>query len=260
MTIQRTEIIGDCTLHLADCFDVMAIMDSASIDFIFTDPPFGHNNNNGDLIANRERALGRVRPGVEYAPRPISNDGVEVNDYIPKAFAEFNRLLVAPGACCCCCGGGGPDPQFAKWSLWLDEAIGFKQMVVWDKGPMGMGWHYRRSYEVVLVGQKPGAPCRWYDETRAVENIIRPGHRGVKKIIPTANQHPTQKPVTLSSFFINLHSRDGDLVFDPFMGSGSTALSCVQLNRRFVGVELDPQFFDMACERVHAATRQGKLF
>lgn len=47
-------------------------------------------------------------------------------------------------------------------------------MIVWDKGPMGMGWHYRRSYETVLVAEKPGAACRWYDDTNGIENIIRP--------------------------------------------------------------------------------------
>ena len=53
-----------------------------------------------------------------------------------------------------CVLGGGPDPQFARWSLWMNEVFNFKQMVVWDNGPMGMGWHYRRSYETVLVGTK----------------------------------------------------------------------------------------------------------
>jgi hypothetical protein len=68
--------------------------------------------------------------------------------------------------------------------LWLDEAVGFKQMVVWDKGPMGMGWHYRRSYETVLVGEKRGGKCRWYDDSQTIENIIRPGAYGITKILP----------------------------------------------------------------------------
>ena len=55
----------------------------------------------------------------------------------------------------------------------MDGIIGFKQMVVWDKGPIGMGWHYRRSYETVLVGEKPGAACRWFDDSQQIENIIR---------------------------------------------------------------------------------------
>ena len=127
---------------------------------MFNDPPYGHNNNNDDLIRRREAALGR---GDHGKARAIANDsGADTNVLVQWAFGEFSRLLV-PGACCCCCccGGGGPDPQFARWSLWLDAAVGFKHMVVWDKGPIGMGWHYRRSYETVLVGEKPGAACKW---------------------------------------------------------------------------------------------------
>lgn len=150
--------------------------------------------------------------------------------------------------------------MFARWSLWLDEAIGFKQMVVWDKGPMGMGWHYRRSYETVLVGEKRGGKCKWYDETNKIENIIRNQWASFRKIIPSKEQHPTQKPIGLSSWFIQLHSQEGEIVLDPFMGSGTTGISCVDLKRKFIGIELDPQFFDMACQRIEKAQRQILLF
>ena len=136
------------TIYCGDVRDVLPTLPTGSIDFIFTDPPYGHNNNNGDLIHRWEAALGRLPCGVNtpLESRPIANDGIEANDLIQWAFGEWDRLL-SPGCCCCCCccGGGGPDPQFARWSLWLDKSVGFKQMVVWDKGPMGMGWHYRRS-------------------------------------------------------------------------------------------------------------------
>jgi len=259
----RVERIGNATLHLGDCRDVLPTLANGSVDFIFTDPPYGHNNNNnGDLIERWEAALGR--PAKERATaeaRPIANDGTEANDLVRWFFAEADRLL-SPGCCCCCCCcccGGGPDPQFARWSLWIDEPIGFKQMVVFDKGPMGMGWHYRRSYETVLVAQKPGAACRWFDETNTIENIIRPGAHGIRKIIPAADEHPTAKPDTLAGLFIRLHSQPDDLVLDPFMGAGSTATAAIRLGRRFIGVEMDHRWFDMACERVSAAYRQGDL-
>ena len=223
-------------LICGDCLDVMRGMADGSVDFIFTDPPYGHNNNNnGDLIARREAALGGVAvPKSEW--RPINNDGPEANEIFHSALHEFARLLPPGGCCCCCCAGGGPDPQFARWSLWMDEIIGFKQMIVWDKGPMGMGWHYRRSYETVLVAEKPGAACRWFDESHRVENVIR----DIRKIIPNKNQHPTEKPVELAKRFILLHTRPGDTVLDPFMGSGTTGVACVQTGRNFIGIELDP--------------------
>jgi DNA modification methylase len=149
--------------------------------------------------------------------------------------------------------------MFARWSLALDRELEFKQMVVWDKGPMGMGWHYRRSYETVLVAMKPGAACRWYDETNRVENIIRPGYKGIGKIIPSAEQHPTIKPTALAGHFITLHSRPGDVVLDPFMGSGSTGLAAIALGREFVGIEIDPEWHKVAAKAIDDLERQGVL-
>ncbi len=229
---------------LGDCLELMRSLPDGSVDLILTDPPYGHNNNNnGDLIHRWEAALGR---GPVKEGRPIANDGAEANEVFRAALPEFKRLLVPGGCCCCCCGGGGPDPQFARWSLWLDEVLDFKQMVVWDKGPMGMGWHYRRSYETVLVATKPGAACKWYDETNRVENIIR--HIG--KIIPSDADHPTPKPVDLMRHFIRLHTRPGELVLDPFMGRGTTAFAAQAEGRRFIGMEIDPAEFARAERRL----------
>lgn len=244
-------------LYLGDCLDYMQTMEPGSVDFVFTDPPYGHNNNNGDLISRREAALGRGDYIPEINNRPIVNDGIEANDLYRAALPEMYRILGPGCCCCCCCCGGGSDPQFARWSLWMDEVFRFKQMVVWDKGPMGMGWHYRRSYETVLVGEKNGAACRWYDTTNKVENIIRPNKFG--KIIPSADQHPTEKPVGLAKHFIQLHTKPGDLVIDPFMGSGTTGVAALQLGRRFIGCEIDPGYFAIAEKRIKQTAAQMLL-
>lgn len=253
--------IGDATLILGDCLEVLPTLADNSVDAVVTDPPYGHNNNNGDLIARWEAALGRGDYDASRDDRPIANDGAEANELFRLVLAEFARILKPGCCCCCCCSGGGPDPQFARWSLWIDGTPGleFKQMVVWDKGPMGMGWHYRRSYETALVAQKKGAPCAWYDNSKRIENIIRPGDYGIRKIIPSADQHPTQKSVELAAHFIKLHTRVGDTVFDPFMGSGAFGLAALNLGRRFIGIEIDPTYFDIAIKRITAAYAQPRL-
>jgi site-specific DNA-methyltransferase (adenine-specific) len=246
---------GRVQLYLGDCLAILPTLPAGSVDAVVTDPPYGHNNNNGDLIQRREEALGRGKAG---AARAIANDGAEANDVF-RASLPLWRQLMPPGACCCCCCcGGGPDPQFARWSLWLDDVFDFKQMVVWDKGPMGLGWHYRRSYEVVLVGQVPGAACRWFDTSGAVENVIRPNGL-IRKIIPSADQHPTEKPVELAAHFIRLHTTPDHTVMDPFMGSGTTGVAAVRLGRKFLGVEIDPGYFEIARKRIEAELRQGVL-
>ena len=248
-------------LMLGDCLELLKTIPAGSVDAVVTDPPYGHNNNNnGDLISRREAALGRGDYDAARDDRPIANDGAGANELVRAAFAEFARLLVPGGCCCCCCSGGGPDPQFARWSLWLDEVLEFKQMVVWDKGPMGMGWHYRRSYETILVATKKGAATRWFDTSHTIENIIRPGDYGIRKIIPSANQHPTEKPVQLAEHFVQLHTQPGDTVLDPFMGSGTTGVACVKTGRNFIGMEIDPTYFAIAEKRIADAQLQIPLW
>jgi site-specific DNA-methyltransferase (adenine-specific) len=238
---------GGIQIYHADAREILPTLADASIDFILTDPPYGHNNNNGDLAHGREEALGLVKRGAAMPgeARPIANDGPEANELVRWAFGEFRRLLVPGGCCCCCCcGGGGPDPQFARWSLWLDETVGFKQAVVWDKGGLGMGWHYRRNYELLLIGERPGAACKWYGGND-VPNVIRIG--GIK---PRENDHPTPKPLELFWWVMQLHTLAGDLVLDPFMGGGTTLRAAKDLGRRAIGVELEEKYCEMAARRL----------
>ena len=238
---------GGITIYHGDAREILPQLEAASVDFVFTDPPYGHNNNNGDLAHKWEEALGVSKPLAldEFEARPIANDGPEANELVRWAYGELNRLL-KPGSCCCCCccGGGGPDPQFARWSLWLDEAIGFKQAVVWDKGGLGMGWHYRRNYELVLVAEKPGAACKWYGGNK-VPNVLR--LNGIK---PSAEDHPTPKPLSLPLWFLQLHSLPGDLVLDPFMGGGTTLVAAKDLGRRAIGIEIDERWCELTTKRL----------
>ena len=246
------------TVYCGDCLEIMKEISDKSIDLIFTDPPYGHNNNNGDLISRWEAALGKAAYVPARDNRPIANDGIEANALFQEFLKEANRVLRPGSAICCCCSGGGPDPQFARWSIWIDEIFDFKQMIVWDKGPMGMGWHYRRSYETVLVAHKKNGKVYWFDDSNKVENVIRPSK--VKKIIPTADQHPTQKPVELAELFIQYHSLPGMVVLDPFCGSGTTAVAAKRLGRHFIGIELSPEYCEIARKRVAAVPRRLDSF
>lgn len=252
-------MVSNVRLLLGDCLQLICDLPNKSINAVITDPPYGHNNNNGDLIHLREIVLGL---GNQGEARPMANDGAEADEVFQAILPELARVLKPGGCLCCCCGGGGgPNPQFARWALWIDQTAGleFKQMVVWDKGPMGMGWHYRRSYEVIMVAQRTGAPCAWYDKTNRIENIIRPGDYGIRKIIPSASQHPTVKPVALAAHFIRLHTQRGDTVLDPFMGSGTTGVACVQMDRNFIGMEISEEYFGMAQRRIFEP-RQASIF
>lgn len=132
----------------------------------------------------------------------------------------------------------------------MDRYLNFKQAVVWDKGPIGMGWHYRRSYEMVLVAQKGKGKCAWFDNSHKVENIIR----HIRKIIPQKTDHPTPKPVALMQHFINLHTQPEEIILDPFMGAGTTLVAAKMMGRHVVGVELDESYCEMAAKRLREVT------
>ena len=247
--IQPVYDMDGIQIYHGDCLSILPQINP--VDMIFTDPPYGHNNNNGDLISRREAALGRGDYIPERDNRPIANDGIEANDLFEQFILIAKDKLKQSGSCCCCCccGGGGPDPMFARWSLVLNEHLTFKQMIIWDKGPMGMGWHYRRSYETILVAHK-GQTCNWYDETNKIENIIRPNKNYAPKIIPSKEQHPTQKPTGLATHFIKLHSKDAQTILDPFMGSGTTLVAAKQLGRRAIGIEIELKYVEIAIKRL----------
>jgi DNA modification methylase len=72
-------------------------------------------------------------------------------------------------------------------------------------------------------------------------------------------QHPTEKPVKLMDWCIGFYP-DALIILDPFMGSGTTGVACANLGRKFIGIEIEPKYFDIACERITAAYAQGRLF
>ena len=242
-------------LYHGDCFEILPTFAPGSFDAAITDPPYGHNNAGGrDLISNIRRALGAKPDGRSSSPhlRPIPNDGPEATEAFERFCQEAARLCCCC-CCCCCCGGGGPDPQFARWALILDRYFNFAQQVIWDKGPMGMGWHYRRSTECILVGYRKGLKrAPWYSTSHTIENIIRPGDYGIRKIIPQANDHPTPKPWQLFAHFMRLHTPDGGTVLDPFAGAGTAGVAAMRTGRKAVLVELEEKYCEMAAKRLES--------
>lgn len=73
-------------------------------------------------------------------------------------------------------------------------------------------------------------------------------------------EHPTQKPIRLMAWSIGQIKTSPKLILDPFMGSGTTGVAALQLGRKFIGIEIEEKYFDIACRRVDAASRQGRLF
>ena len=242
--------IGRAALYLADCRDVLPRLAEESIDMIWTDPPYGHNNHDGDFNAR----LNEHR-GIES--RPIANDDADsMRDVVGYMLDEAARLLKQDCCCCCCCccGGGGPRPTFAWLAQRMDErGLSFFHSVIWDKKNPGVGWRYRRQHEMIMVAHRKGGKLSWNDAIPAMGNVLTFSK-------PSDNLHANQKPLELPAKQIEAHCIPDGVVLDPFMGSGTTGVAAVQLGRDFIGIELDPAHFETACKRIEDAQRQGDLF
>jgi 16S rRNA G966 N2-methylase RsmD len=144
-----------------------------------------------------------------------------------------------------------PAAVFGTWKTAVPSHA--RACLVWDKGPAsGMGdltLPWKQSFELIYVvgrgwrGIRHGAILRG-------PGIVTWETRG--------RRHPTQKPVWLLSHFLQ-KLPDARVVLDPFMGSGSTGIACAQLGIGFIGIEKDRKYFEVACERLVAESRQGNI-
>jgi len=230
------------TIYHGDCLEILPEL--PKVDLVLTDPPYGLNYNNGDLASQWENVFGGKKENLGI--RPIINDGEEDSLILFEKFLRItkDKLLKGGACCCCCCCGGGPKPLFAKWTLLMDEIIGFKQAVVWDKGGLGMGIHYRRNYEFILIAQN-GTPANRWNGGNKTPNVWR-----INKIIPSADQHPTEKPVELMQKIIMIHSNKNDLCLDPFMGHGTSLVAAKRLGRKCIGIEIEEKYCEIAVKRL----------
>jgi site-specific DNA-methyltransferase (adenine-specific) len=96
---------------------------------------------------------------------------------------------------------------------------------------------------MVMVAHRMGGKLAWADDDKAVSNIYR-------KSPPRNREHPNQKPVEMPSHFIQLHTTAGQVVLDPFAGSGTTLLAAKELGRQVIGIELDERYCEIAARRM----------
>jgi len=232
-------------LYHADFRDIICDIPAESVDLIVTDPPYGINYR-GCGLPSRRGSGGKQ-------PRLRSSRNLIVNDEYSKALIVFDALLrrssrvLKKGGCfCTCCPAGGRHARIsATWLRLIGEYLSIKDVIVWDKIRPGLGGHYRKGYEFVLIGVKQGRACKWNGGT-STSNVIRclPFNR-------QTSDHPTPKPEALMSHFVALHSNPGDLVLDPFAGHGTTLVAAKKLRRRYIGIELIDRYCAAAEHRLN---------
>lgn len=106
---------------------------------------------------------------------------------------------------------------------------------------------------MILVAHRTGSRIRWNADNRLVPNII-------SQMPSRVREHPNEKPLELIRGLVDTHSNIGDIILDPFMGSGTTGVAAVNLGRKFIGIEIEEKYFDIACRRISEALRQPDMF
>lgn len=251
--MSRVETIGRAQLFLGDCRDILPTLGNESIDMVWTDPPYGHNNGVDDALS----VIGKIKgDNSKTTVEPIANDDMDsMRAVVDFMLTEAARILKRDCCCCCCCGGGGgPRPTFAWLAERMDRSgMSFFHSVIWDKRNPGIGWRYRRQHEMIMVAHRQGGKLSWNDDVPAMGNILSFAK-------PPTDFHTNQKPLELPAKQIEAHTLPGQVVLDPFMGGGTSGVAAVQLGRSFIGIEIDPLHFDAACRRIEDAQRQGDFF
>lgn len=213
--------MGQVRLELGDCVDVLRTLDSNSIDAVVTDPPYGIDYQSSRMTSDKRL------PKIQGDSSP----------YI--WFLKDAYRVVKPGGCLLC---------FCRWDSQEDfrrsiELSGFKvkSQVIWDREHHGMGdlkASFSPRHDVIWFAIKG----KFTFHSKRPASVIR------SKRLPAGDlKHPNQKPVDLMQKLVESVTPENGVVLDPFMGVGTTGSACKNIDRNFVGIEIDEVYFDMAC-------------
>lgn len=228
------EQIGDCTLYRGDAREVLPML--GRVDAVVTDPPYGVELQGKTAYQGHRRKHTTFRPGqYGHSDTPTYVQEVIV-PLIVQCRQQAGCVVVTPGTRCHSlypvpedmgCFYSGSGTGMGRWGFTCMQPI-----LYYGKDP------YLRAG----LGSRPNSCGQTYPNDA------------------NSQAHPCAKPLPMIVWLVNRASLPSETVLDPFMGSGTTGVACVQLGRSFIGIEREPKYFDVACRRLEEAQRQGDLF
>ena len=215
--------IGDCTLYQGDCLDILPTL--PKVDAVVTDPPYGIGQDKG---FEGFEGFGGFGPPI---PRRQYED--EWDDVRPSK-RVFDAILEA-GKCAVIFGGNYFTDILPVGGHWY----------VWDKKN--------------TMPTFSDCELAWTNIDRKSVKLLTYEYNGLigKR---EARVHPTQKPYEVMRWCVERMPKGTQTILDPFMGSGTTGVACAKLGRKFIGIELEPRYFDIAAKRIEDAYAQPDLF
>ena len=227
MTRWRTETIGDATLYCGDCREILPTLQR--VDAVVTDPPYGIGESAGKAKTRTSGLASGLRDASRYDRRDYGNlswDDETEDEALVLALSHARWAIVF----------GGNYYNLPPTSCWL----------VWDK----------------LNGETDFADCElaWTNLPKAVRRIRYLWNGCMRAAGELRGDHPTQKPLGVMKWALGHLPTGAGSILDPFMGSGTTGVAALQLGKRFVGIERERLYFDIACRRIEEAWKQPRLF
>ena len=234
--------IGNNQLYCGDCLEVMKQLPDKSVDLILTDPPYEINCHGGAAIGSR---LGLRANKMRDDLRFISTGF----DYETN-FEQWKRICYPLNAYIFC-----SNKQITRIMSYFEKDYS-TTLLVWNKTnavPLGNGT-YHNNLEFIICVREKGS---FFNNDQPIEKKTKiyemPYPANVNRV------HPAQKPVELIQELINMKSKEGQTVLDTFMGSGTTGVACEKMNRKFIGIEIEQKYFDIAVQRIKAENDQMKF-
>ncbi len=232
----QIERIGEATLYRADCRDVLPGIEGARC--LITDPPY-RVTSGGKTDAGFGGWMGR---GYDNSGNIVTCD-LEWSDWLPlavPAMADSSHAYIFTN-----------DRNLpVAWAMGEEAGLDFHRLLVWNKRAAMPNRWYMQCCEFVLFMKKgqayPVSDCG----VMSLQTVYQRDE----------SDHPTEKPRSLLEMYVRQSTTNGEIVLDPFMGSGSTGCAALRQGRSFVGVEIEQRWFDVACRRLEDATRQPDMF
>lgn len=235
----------DIELMHGDCLELMKKIPDNSVDIILTDPPYeiddsggGKNNDFFNRKLVKDHHINFISHGFD----------------MEKCFEEFFRVCKIPNFLIFC-----SNKQVSKIMSYFENKKLSTTLLVWNKtNPIPLCYNkYISDVEFIVYAHGHGATFNNETPFEYKKKVFTSG------VVSSKNRlHPTQKPIELLTRYIELHSKAGGVVLDPFMGSGSTGIACVNTDRKFIGIELDDNFYNIAERRLTDAVniKENELF
>ena len=216
--------IGDATLYHGDCLEILPTL--PKVDAVVTDPPYGI--------------------GFDYISYEDSADNLKrlVNGFVPVCREIASRVVITPG----------------NTNLFMYPQCDWIGSWTWDTTTAcgALGWSQWQPF--LFYGKDVSKGTKNWNGALKTDRIHFSGGAANIEKESGGVAHPCPKPIEFVKKLCGRFSVHGDIILDPFMGSGTTGVACANLGRKFIGIEIERKYFDIACERIEAAYSQGRLF